>query len=270
MKKALMLITFLLFLSPSIFAQDPGIQDSIIIETVYIDSGATSASIRIFIATDDSVAYFFMPWTWQTIDQRISASDIRYEPLFNDWSIRDTIMVSERRIRMMGFPDGNQYLFTHGQRMHCMTIEFGIDPLAAPQDVMINGYIDPAMGGTLFGLYDGVTAIFPVVIPGHIYYRQTTGAENENPKPGQFYLSQNYPNPFNASTEIIFDLPSAQNVNLSIYNLLGQQVAVLVDDFKQPGRYSVNWNGTDNPSGVYFYRLETSGNVQTRKMIMMK
>ncbi len=276
MRKAILLITFLLFLSPNIFAQqDPGIQDSIIIETVYVDSGATFANVPIYVETDDSVVFYQMPLAWESMNNSISAQSVSYWGNLLCWDVcYDTIMMPGSYIRMFGFSDvagpENCYLDTHGLRMHCWTIRFHINPDAPPQDVQIDTTYDSLLGSMFFGLVDGRTMVTPAIIPGHIYYRQTTGVKDENPRPGQFRLAQNYPNPFNASTEIIFDLPFAQSVNLSIYNLLGQLVEVLVDDFKQPGRYSVNWNGADSPSGVYFYRLETSDNIQTRKMIMMK
>ena len=93
--------------------------------------------------------------------------------------------------------------------------------------------------------------------------------------PTQFALHQNYPNPFNPSTTIRFDLPISSNVSLRIYNLLGQQIARLIDGTTEAGCHSLIWNGTTESgepvgSGVYFYRLE-SGNVTfTKKMILLK
>ena len=93
--------------------------------------------------------------------------------------------------------------------------------------------------------------------------------------PSAYSLSQNRPNPFNPSTEIEFQLPTAGGVNLTIYNLLGQQVRRLVQDEHEAGTYKVIWNGEDPlgrqvSSGIYLYRFESAGLVQTRRMLLMK
>jgi len=98
--------------------------------------------------------------------------------------------------------------------------------------------------------------------------------------PSEFILSQNYPNPFNPSTSIEFSVPVNSNVRLTIYNLLGQVVTIIVNEEISAGNYSVKWNGTDNSglqvsSGVYLYKMKANGNSgtpysQTKKMILLK
>jgi hypothetical protein len=93
--------------------------------------------------------------------------------------------------------------------------------------------------------------------------------------PAQFALHQNYPNPFNPSTNIAFELPIRSDVSLRIYNLLGQEIAQLIDGSTEAGRHSLTWNGTTTSgepagSGVYFYRLESENATFTKKMIMLK
>ncbi len=93
--------------------------------------------------------------------------------------------------------------------------------------------------------------------------------------PQEFYLYQNYPNPFNPVTKIKFDIPplsfgEGSGVRLIIYDILGREIAALVNEQLQPGTYEIEWNGTEYPSGVYFYRLETSDYYETRKMVLMK
>jgi polygalacturonase len=85
-----------------------------------------------------------------------------------------------------------------------------------------------------------------------------------------YSLLQNYPNPFNPSTVISYSLPSASNVKLIVYNLLGLTVKVLENDFKNAGNYSINFDGADLPSGIYFYKLEAGQFFQIRKMILLK
>ncbi len=86
----------------------------------------------------------------------------------------------------------------------------------------------------------------------------------------QFELSQNYPNPFNPTTTISFTLPDAGNVKLSVYNLLGQEVQILVNGFMESGSHSVNFDASNLNSGIYLYKLEANGFTQTRKMTLIK
>jgi len=88
--------------------------------------------------------------------------------------------------------------------------------------------------------------------------------------PEEFRLSQNYPNPQNPTSTITYDLPKASYVTLNIYNTLGQQVASLVNEQKQSGRYDVRFDGSKLPSGVYFYRLTAGEFIQTKKMVIIK
>lgn len=85
------------------------------------------------------------------------------------------------------------------------------------------------------------------------------------------YLSQNFPNPFNASTSFKFRTEERTEVKLKIFNMLGREIAVLIDGVRPPGLHSYHWNAGELPSGVYFYQLSVGGKVlQTRKMILTK
>jgi len=86
----------------------------------------------------------------------------------------------------------------------------------------------------------------------------------------QFKLGQNYPNPFNPSTRISYSVPSASFVNLKVYDILGNEVVVLVNEEKQAGSYEIDFNAAELTGGVYFYQLTTNSFVDTKKMILMK
>nr|MBN2278929.1 T9SS type A sorting domain-containing protein [candidate division Zixibacteria bacterium] len=93
--------------------------------------------------------------------------------------------------------------------------------------------------------------------------------------PMSFSLKQNAPNPFNPQTRIDYDLPQATNVNLDIFNVLGQKVKTVVNEFQEAGSKSVIWDGRDDggvsvASGIYFYRLNAGDYNETRKMMMLK
>jgi hypothetical protein len=89
-------------------------------------------------------------------------------------------------------------------------------------------------------------------------------------QPVQFQLGQNYPNPFNPETSLEFWVSSSELVRLTIYDVLGREVAVLVNEGKKPGAYRVRWDGHGFPSGLYYYRLQAGGFVETKKMILLK
>jgi hypothetical protein len=88
--------------------------------------------------------------------------------------------------------------------------------------------------------------------------------------PGELCLSQNYPNPFNPITTIEFSLPRLTHVELTVFNILGRKVAVLVDGAMKTGRHRIQFDGADLASGVYLYRMKTSDQTITRKMVLMK
>jgi photosystem II stability/assembly factor-like uncharacterized protein len=101
--------------------------------------------------------------------------------------------------------------------------------------------------------------------------------EVEIPFVNEFSLSQNYPNPFNPSTKIKYEIPASLNpskggtlVQLVLYDILGREVTVLVNEEKQAGEYEVEFNGTALPSGIYFYQLKAGQFVETKKMILLK
>ncbi|MEK9136062.1 MAG: T9SS type A sorting domain-containing protein, partial [Bacteroidota bacterium] len=104
-----------------------------------------------------------------------------------------------------------------------------------------------------------------------------TGVESEggNRVHKPFALYQNYPNPFNPSTTIFFELERPERAALTVFNTLGQQVAVVLDKQLEAGRHSVEFSGRMNggealPTGVYIYRLQTSAGFEVRKMLLLK
>jgi hypothetical protein len=93
--------------------------------------------------------------------------------------------------------------------------------------------------------------------------------------PDEFCLSQNYPNPFNPETVIRYQLPSASNLSLKIYNIIGQEIKTLVDAYQGAGYYSIKWDGTNNQgmkvaSGVYIYIMRAGSFVDIKKMILLQ
>ncbi len=91
-----------------------------------------------------------------------------------------------------------------------------------------------------------------------------------NLNPGEFSLSQNYPNPFNPATTISYQIPQTELVTIKVYDVLGREVATLVNEEKTAGSYEVQFTGNGLTSGIYFYQLKVDNFVETKKMILLK
>lgn len=98
----------------------------------------------------------------------------------------------------------------------------------------------------------------------------TTVKSSDDNLPKTYSLSQNYPNPFNPTTQICYSIPKDEYVSLKVYNLLGEEVAVLTTGFRPAGNYVVTFNGSKFASGIYFYRLKADEFVETKKLILSK
>jgi len=101
-------------------------------------------------------------------------------------------------------------------------------------------------------------------------YSYSPEVEVDLTSPDNYSLGQNYPNPFNPSTKINYKIARNEHVNLSVYNVLGKEIAVLVNELQSPGSYAIVFSADDLPDGVYFYKLETPSFTKTSKMILMK
>jgi len=116
---------------------------------------------------------------------------------------------------------------------------------------------------------------FEIESGGKVYWKDSvsaivTGIEDEITLPISYSLNQNYPNPFNPVTTIKYQIPELSFVTLKVYDVLGNEIATLVNDEKPAGSYEVEFDGTELTSGVYFYRLLAGSFVETKKMILMK
>ncbi|MCH8033036.1 MAG: T9SS type A sorting domain-containing protein [Bacteroidetes bacterium] len=135
---------------------------------------------------------------------------------------------------------------------------FGSSVYISNKDLIVGDKNFPA------GLATGSAYVYPLaVLPVGIF-------EDRNESPTTFALHQNYPNPFNPSTNIKYSVPNNGFVKLSVYNLIGEEVNVLVRGQVNAGFYEVTFNATNLPSGIYFYKLQADAIVETKKMVLMK
>ena len=141
--------------------------------------------------------------------------------------------------------------------------------------VLASGFLSPAdnQSGEAFGLIavlpDGTVLLLPAAEP------TVVSDESSAPLIREFKLSQNYPNPFNPSTTISYSLPIQANVELTVYDILGQKVKTLVNQTIAAGQYEITWDGSNEfgsqvVSGIYYYQLKTENQNMTRKMTLVK
>ncbi len=185
---------------------------------------------------------------------RSSTAGASWEPLNGGLTVQGGAMVSSSDTLMFVGSQAGIYLSTnHG-------------------DTWINTNYPP--GGWIYdvGLYGGY--IFAPGPAGGVWMCSLANVLAVNDRfssmPSSYLLGDNYPNPFNPSTSISYRIPHRTHVLLRIYNLLGQLVTTLVDDEKQPGSYSVQWNAGNMPSGMYFYRIESGKFIATKKMLLIR
>ena len=115
---------------------------------------------------------------------------------------------------------------------------------------------------------DTVTPQF--TIPVGLLVTDVTGIIPGDELPKEFALKQNYPNPFNPVTTISYELSQSGDVSLVIYNLIGQEIAILIREVQQAGNYTIRWDASNVASGIYFYRIQAGDFVRTRKMVLLK
>jgi len=155
------------------------------------------------------------------------------------------------------------------------TPEFSTPPLA-PQDTLstsLHVISDNALIGTAHVQIQVGTFLNPnnrITLNFIATTDPTVGIEKEQKQPNGYSLSQNYPNPFNPSTKISYYIEEGGFVKLKVYNILGVEVAALVNEYKPAGKYETNFDAAKLSSGVYLYSLSINGFIQTRKMILEK
>jgi len=275
--KTLTFLSILSILSAGIcLAQDPGARDTIIVETVFAEVGDSAVVVRAYVVCDDSVAFYNMPLSWSSSDSLINLSHVSYNNVLLEWDDTfDSLVTSLGFLRMIGWNDicgdDNPTLFAPVYRLLCWTFHFSIDSLAIPQVITIDTTFDPINGSLLFGEVGGVNAFIPEFIPGGISYGIPLGFEDqESALPTELALSQNYPNPFNPATTLSYSLPEPSEITLTIFNILGQQVDILVQGLEPAGIHTITWGASRFPSGVYFARLESGGSSKSIKMLLLK
>jgi len=228
-------------------------------------------------------------WSWSrnnTLQKRIAANDF-YGPLqttvdecyFDDYWFGDMAYIPVELTSFTGNVNNLGQVVLNWQTASELNNQgFEIERRTESSEFLTVGFVEGAGTVTETRNY---SFIDKAVDQGVNYYRlkqidfdgsyaYSDIVEVEVVAPLTFDLTQNYPNPFNPSTNIKFSVPEAGNVKLSVYNLVGEEVAVLVNGFSQAGTFEVTFDASNLSTGVYLYKLQSANSVQTKKMMLLK
>ena len=204
---------------------------------------------------------------WYNVYDAVGDSTIPVVNLWSsclDWGPDGNLWAGDLRPDWSGIKGGRWYVYdvTTGEQVDSVGIPLG--------DSSAGGVYSPrgaawsADGNTMYlADYDYNTV--------GVWKRTAVGVEQEGIQiPTEFALKQNYPNPFNPTTVINFSIPRSSNVTLKVYDMLGREVATLVNETKQGGNYKVSFNASQLASGVYVYTLKAGNFIASKKMMLMK
>jgi parallel beta-helix repeat protein len=220
------------------------------------------------------------PATSDTLYPGIAVGDrVNETVLFQPFLTSPPVWLSVRPVISYLEPDqspveGGGTASLHGRQfMPGAQVYFGSDTVQQVQyfssDLLVLT-IPPAANGYRDVIVVNPSGLADTLKNGFLYGEPTVQNEMKSNLPLQYALYQNYPNPFNPSTTIRYDIVDKSHVELIIYNILGQKVVTLVNKQQNPGSYSVDWNASRYPSGIYFYLLRSEYFTKTQKLILIK
>ena len=212
-------------------------------------------------------AYDGVPWGgfWSSVFEPLDMTDMNYTH-YQAWKPR----VSPLRFKVEGSDQTENFEFESMEAQELTdeweTITFYYPDAAGsyPTIAVMPDFNDPV------DLDENITIYLDNIILSNSAENPLATSIEQDELPVQVALKQNYPNPFNPATNIAFELSNAEQVKLTVYNSLGQEVATLVDGLMSSGQHQVSFSADDMSSGIYFYRLQTANRSITRSMTLVK
>jgi len=275
-------IALLMLVVPALLAKDAGNRDTFRVgEASFISE--SEFTVPVSVSHDEALAAMDIPLTYSKGVTLTSVSFENTTVAGFDVQIANIDQQNNRvsigLIDMVNAPKDNAYLKPAASGLNSVAIlHFRLDDPTL-KTVEIGTFTTEAPAHELMFVYnenvDGVPQVRDLA-PEFVGGSVSLSSRNPNAAlPTDFALSQNVPNPFNPTTDISFALPTDSKVSLSIYNVLGQHVKTLVDDYMRAGNQTITWDGTDATgrtvaSGVYFYKLNANDFSSTKKMMMLK
>jgi len=259
------------------YDDDPGIPDTLRIGYAEVHAGE-KAVVPVYFYNDETLGAMQIPLRWLSSDITLdSVSFVGSRVEYLDCKPAG-LQESDQQKVIFGAVVFLESYITQGNGL-LAKLYFDVPADIAPQVIMLDTTIFGAAKADLV-FYDstGSMAIYPKLVqdrPGFIYVSGSDADDGNPTLPSVNSLSQNYPNPFNPTTTIKYSLEKPGQVSISVFNIIGQKVKNLVNEFRPAGENTATWDGKDNngfevASGVYFYRIHTGNLDETRKMILMR
>jgi hypothetical protein len=287
------LLSLLAATAASVDEKDPGIRDTVelIVATQPDEAqGQFNVELKLYVFNDSTVLGATAGFFWDNPNLRLdSARSSALTSSRFDGGIflyrADNVDSSNaaRQFIFGGFAITGGGVPPTTQSRLWATYYFTLSDWIAADSIVIDSTLVPPAGHLFFVVPDSTVPRsnqqpFVPSWKGEIIVKDVSkGIMPERPDdlPETYSLSQNYPNPFNPRTQISYELPVGSQVTLTVYNILGQKVATLVDKKMSAGRYMVDWDGTSDrgrrvSSGVYLYKIEAGDFTQTKKMLLLK
>jgi len=267
-------------LTNAAIAQDPGFPDSVIFvgDTIvaYNPGFLSYYDLRVFCVTDDSILFANIPLKWSGDASQIYPVEIFWENTFGAWEHGANYSGSNHLSLYASAGFGHNYppLYTNYQRESEVLIRYAISPTALPQVVVIDTATDSISGKIEFANIE--VTFRPKFRGAHFRYGEPgQTVEGIDASAGRFTLKGCYPNPFNSSAMIAFELSEAARCQLIIYDILGREIAYLIDEELSEGHYAIDWggkseSGDNSGSGVYFIRLTANGKTQIGRLTLIR
>ncbi len=221
-------------------------------------------------------AYWSGPWK----NMALATADLKLKPSYYNFKLmvkmlkdfKTVIDKSTSDYRLFEFTIGSEKCYVAWSRDGSQTSINLQDAFSGEQSVKVTHLITDLTQGTNPREETRSPASIPIDITP-VFVSKVGYPSGIEPRrvsiPTDYLLYQNCPNPFNPSTTIRYDLPKGGYVSLKIFNGLGQEIAVLADEHKEAGYHQAQWNA-NAPSGIYFYRLQAGGNMEMKKMVLLK
>jgi photosystem II stability/assembly factor-like uncharacterized protein len=252
--------------------------------TIFIGTADTLISgnhvALVYKSTNNGVSFNNVLVTSSPISSRSTFADIQFLNTNTGWALSQNTYIHKTTnggtnwlLYQVGFPAKSMFFVNATTGYLCgdngqlrKTTNGGINWLSqnSPTSTSMkdNFFID-----TAWGLSAGSNGFIILTYNGGTY---TSVNLIEEETPAEFSLYQNYPNPFNPSTKISFDISKVSFVRLSVYDLLGREIKTLIDEDMNAGKYEVELDASELPSGTYFYRISAGSNSKTKKMTILK
>jgi subtilisin-like proprotein convertase family protein len=219
--------------------------------------------------------------TYDTINipGNVSLTDIEvflsvHQPYINSTTATLTAPNGQERILLNnnGGPGGSALTFLKDGSPSLSSFNSPWSHLAAPNQALGTFNNTNVQGRWILKITNGAVGYTGRLLGWGLRINNTVSAIQQisNNIPGEYKLYQNYPNPFNPETVIKFDMPKDADVKIIVFDMLGRKVTTLVNEFKQAGSYEINFDASGLSSGMYFYKIETGGFADTKKLLLIK